>query len=407
MSAIEIETTDFVDFDPFGQQFRRDPESWYPGLLDASPGFIMMEGIPSAYVAKQSQLTAVMRDFKRFSSVKPKGLPGMERVDFFNSQPVMNYSDPPTHHRLRRVVNAAFTPNRIAQMADATAAIIDDLLSTVEEGASIEVMSQIAKPMSVRLLLGEFLSVAEEDQPIFLRYLRTLPELDKVRPGEGKPRAFLDAWQEGVEYCSEAIARTRREKTDSLIGLIAAANDDGGTLSDQEMMAMMVVLFSGGISTVAAAAASSLLNIARTPQAAARVREDAAAAGPILEESMRLDPPVMLVMRFAAEDVAVGGATIRRGMPVYALLSAACHDPETWPDPYRFDIDRPNLKDHVAFGHGIHTCIGNAITRATVPRLVEAVATRFPNLRIADPAARLAWETTPRSRHLAAAQLTF
>ncbi|MEI9984723.1 MAG: cytochrome P450 [Aliidongia sp.] len=268
-------------------------------------------------------------------------------------------------------------------------------------------VGQISKPLSTRLLLGEFLNVAEQDQPIFLDYLRSIPLLDAVRPGGPKPQAFLDAWQAGVDYCREAIARARREKSEDLIGLIAAAHDDAGTLSDDEMMAMMVVLFSGGISTVGAAITASLLNLAQNPEIADRLRADPSLAGPVLEESIRLASPVMLVMRFATTDVEIGGLVIPGGMPVYTMIAAASRDPAASPEPRRFDIDRPNLKDHVAFGHGIHTCIGNAITRATVPIVVEAVTKRFPGLRPAESGAGPSWETTPRSRHIGALPLSF
>ena len=407
MTAAASQASAALDFDPFGAAFRSDPESWYPKLLAASPGFIEMEKIPSAFVAQHAHVTAVMRDFKRFSSVKPMGLPGMERVDFFNGQPVMNYSDPPDHQRLRRVVNSCFSPKRVARIADGAARILDELLDSVEAGQTVEVVGRIAKPLSTRLLLGEFLDVAEADHHIFLDYLRSIPLLDAVRPGGQKPKAFLDAWQAGVSYCRGVIAHARQSRSDDLIGLIAAAHDDGGTMSDDEMMAMMVVLFSGGISTVGAAITAALLHMAQHPDIAGRVRADSALAGNVLEESIRLASPVALVMRFAVEDVEIGGGLIRRGMPVYTMIAAASRDPAAFPEPQRFDIDRPNLKDHVAFGHGIHTCIGNTITRATVPMVVETVVRRYPALRPADSGDGPIWETTPRSRHIGSLPLSF
>jgi cytochrome P450 len=400
-------TESSVKFDPFGLAFRNDPNAWYPKLFEASPGFMELDGVPSAYVAKFSQVRVVMRDPLRFSSVKPKGLPGMERVDFFNGQTVMTYSDAPDHLRLRRVVNGAFLPHRIAELAAPAARIIDELLGQVEEGVSIDVVAEITKKMAVKLLLGEFLGVAEKDWPIFQRFTATLSLLDEVRPGGEKPQAYLDAWKVGAEYCREAVARAGHEENRSLIGVVAQAGGEGGPLSDGEMMGMMVLLFIGGVGTVSPTIASSLLNISRHPDVAKRVREEPAAAALVLEESMRLDPPVTLVMRFCTRDTEVDGITIRGGTPVYTMIGAANHDPDVWPEPLRFNIDRQNLKDHVAFGYGVHTCIGNAITRLTVPLLIAAVARRFPNLRVSDPTAALVWETTPRSRHLGSLRMTF
>jgi cytochrome P450 len=168
------------------------------------------------------------------------------------------------------------------------------------------------------------------------------------------------------------------------------------------MMAMLVVLFSGGISTMAGAATASLLNLAQNPAVIDRVRREPALADNVLEESMRLHQPVMMVMRFATADTEIGDKRLAKGTPIYVLISAANHDPAVFPDPNRFDIDRSNLKDHVAFGFGMHTCIGNAITRSVVPMLIRSVVERFPSMRLAYPGQAVAWEAqTPRARHIA------
>lgn len=148
------------------------------------------------------------------------------------------------------------------------------------------------------------------------------------------------------------------------------------------------------------------MNLARTPGLAARLRAEPALASNHVEESLRLDPPVSLVMRFAAADTEVGGTVIPKGMPVYAMIATACHDPEVFPDPYRFDVDRPNAKDHLAFGFGMHTCIGNNITRAIVPMVLRKVAERMPGLHIEGDGGE-DWEIgTPRARHLGSLTLT-
>jgi cytochrome P450 len=395
----------YEDFNPFDIAFRNDPRSFYPQLLEASPGFIEMEGVPSAYVAKYEHVTAVMRDFKRFSSVKPKGLPGMEKVDYFNSQPVMNYSDPPQHQRLRRVVNAVFQPKRIAQMADLMEDIIHDLLADVKRGDTVDVMQTLTKPLTNRLLLGGLLGIAEEDRHIMLDLIAASRFLDNLRPGEAKPAEYLERWQAGVDYCNERVARAKVEPGEDIISLIAMANEEGG-LTDQEMMAMVVLLYIGGNTSVPTAAGTSLISMAQHREVAERVRQDPVVAKNVLEESLRLNPSVLCVMRFAVEDVVIGGSTIPADMPVYTLLSSACHDPDMFPDPYRFDIDRDNTKNHVVFGYGIHTCIGNAITRTTVPMLINEIVNRYPDLSCPDPT-KIKWGGGVRSRHLLSLEMSF
>jgi len=393
-----------MDFDPFGMDFRSDPSRFHAMLFAASPGFITMEGVPSAFVASYAQVTRVLRDFKAFSSLKPKRMPGMQRVDFFNGLPVMNYSDPPDHTRRRKVVNPAFTPVRVARIEQEASSHADQLIEGVLARGTFEAMDELAKPLSINALLGSFMEIPVEQRHIFLNYIKTLPLLDRLQIDDPKPAAYLAAWEEGRRFCREQQELARRGKCSNLIGVIANSAEDGA-IDDDEMMAMMIVLLIGGFSTVAGAIGVALMNLARTPGLAARIVAEPELADRHLEESLRLDPPVSLVMRFAAADTEVGGTTIPQGMPVYALIATACHDPAMFPDPYRFDVDRPNVKDHIAFGFGMHTCIGNAITRMIVPMVLRKVAARMPSLHIPDDGA-IAWDTgTPRARHLKALTL--
>jgi cytochrome P450 len=389
-----------LDFDPFGAEYRSDPVAFDAMLLESSPGFIEMDGVPSAFVANYSQVTAVLRKFKAFSSLKPANLPGMERVDFFNSTPVMNYSDPPDHTRRRKVVNPAFTPKRVETLGERAGEIVDRLLDgLIEKGGEFEGLSSLTRPLSVGVLMDNFLGIPAEDQHIFQDYVATFSLLDKMQPGDPKPQAHLDAWNRGAEFCRRQTELAREGKGNSLIRVVVE-HAEGGTISDDEMMATMAVLLTGGAPTIAAATAASLVNLARYPDMAERVRQEPSLASAFLEETLRLDPPVTLVMRFATEATEVGGTVIPKGMPVYVMLRVACHDPSVFPDPTRFDVDRPNVKDHVAFGQGIHTCIGNSITRIVVPPLISRVAQRMPGLRLAPRDDAVLWDSLTRMRHI-------
>jgi cholest-4-en-3-one 26-monooxygenase len=376
---------ELMDFDPFGLDLRARPDELFPDLIARSPGFMMVEGRRSAFVASFEDVRAVSKDYESFSSVKPSDVPGMNRFDFFNGQPVMNYADPPEHDRRRRVVNASFTRRRIEQLDVDTLAIIDDLLRGLNGTEVVDVMGQLCSPMSIEVLLGAFMNVAPADRQVLFAMLIEFGTLDKLQPGEPKSPAWLQAWDAGAAYCRRAIAEAREEKSETLIGLIAAASAEGGTISDDEMMAMMMVLLTGGLSTMAAAAASALRGIAAQPELKERIRNDPSLATAALDEGMRLYPPVTFSMRFATQDTPVNGTVIPAGTPVYVLWSAANHDPAAFPDPLRFDLDRPNVRTHVAFGFGVHNCIGNHVTRQVGSLLVRAVIERFPDFRLADP----------------------
>ena len=391
-----------IDFDPFGPAFRNDPESFYDSLINESPGFMTMEGVPSAYVGNYAQATAVLRDHRGFSSLKPKGLPGMERVDFFNGLPVMNYSDPPDHTRRRKVVNAAFLPKRTEPLTGEASRIIDAAFDrAVDRGGRLDAVGELTKPLSMEILLDHFLKIDKPDQRIFIEYFGTFPLLDKMKPGDPKPQPFLDVWEEGSAYCRKQLALAREGKCDNLIGVIASSVD-AGMIAEDEMMAMMIVLLIGGVSTVAAAAGSALLHLARQPGVAARIREDPALAARHHEESLRLDPPVAVVLRFGTEGSEIAGTAIPPQMPVYVMLSSANRDPAVFPDPARFSLDRTNSHTHLSFGYGIHTCIGNAITRNIVPLLIRKTVERFGRIDLADRDDAIGYDASnPRGRHLA------
>ena len=398
--TISIKPTQaFIDFDPFGAGFRANPIAFHHGLLNASPGFMMMEGdVPSTYVARFDHCQKVLADWEAFSSVKPKNMPGMQRVDFFNGQPVMNYSDPPQHDRLRQVVATAFTPGAIAKLAEAADRIIANLLDQIQEGNQLDGVEGIARPITIKLLFDELLGIKPEDQRIFFEFGATLPLLDALKPGDPKPESYVESWKKGEAACRRMLEEAQENQTDNILGRIAKAAESG-TMSDAEMMAMMCVLFTGGVPTVSAMCGSVLYYLAEYPDIADRIRQDESLAKAFCEETLRLDAPVTMVMRFANHDTLIGDQEISKGMPVYTMISVANRDPEMYENPNEFNIDRKG-KRHFAFGNGVHVCIGNAITRMLLPRLVVEVAKRLPNLRL-DTERPVTWETTPRSRHRA------
>jgi len=387
-----------LNVDLFGMDFRRDPQAHYPAIIAASPAFAMVEGTPSVIVAGFEQTAAVIRDYKTYASARPANLPGMQKFDFFNGMPVMNYADPPDHTRRRRVASPAFSPKRIQSLIEGTRPAIAELVDKAALSRNFDAVADITRPMAIDALMVRFLNIEPDAIPIFLRFSSTFALLDGLGPDDPKPRAYLEAWEAGAGYCRRAAQQAQAEKGDNLIGAIASTVE-GGVLSDDEMMAMMVVLMSGGLSTASAGAAMALYHLAQHPAIAERIRRQPELAAQHFEETLRRDSLVQFVIRFATTDTELDGLSIPKGTPVYALIAAACHDPAVFPEPSRFDIDRPNLKDHIAFGQGVHTCIGSTITRLLIPILIEAAARRMPRLHVQDMPHPVSWERrTARAR---------
>jgi cytochrome P450 len=398
-------TEPLAGFDPFGLPFRSNPDAYYPALLSHSPLMTEAGGKPAVVVAPYRQVRPLLKDYNTFSSAKPAGTPNMERVDFFYSFPVMNYCDPPHHTRLRRIVGAGFSAWRLQAIRERAGEIVEELISGLGDHPRFDGVPDLSYPFARRILLNHFIGVPPEDEHIFLDWLAACPLLDKVRPGEGKPKAFLDAWQAGTEYCEASLEKARRDNTDNLVKIIADASD-GGKITFDEIMATMVVLFGGGLTAVSAVCGAACYYLARNPDVAERVRRDPELGEAFFEETLRLEVPTFSVMRFPTRDLDFEGLPVAKDTPFYVLLGAACHDPEEFPDPYRFDIDRPNNKEHMGFGSGVHTCVGNVLARAVAPLFVSHVARRRPDLRLASPETPPSYDWgNPRVRHMTSVAL--
>jgi cytochrome P450 len=403
---MSITTSEAIsDFQPFGMEFRNDPYPFYPKLLANSPLRVEVGGETAVVVSRHRQVRHILSHHKDYSSVKPAGTPGMERVDFFNSRPVMNYCDPPEHTNLRRIVNPAFTPRNLNKLKIRSQAIVEDIFEELGDKPEFDAVLDFGVPFSRRLLMNSFMGVPEEEEYIFMDWLTAIPLLDKVEPGGGKPQEFIDAWNAGTAYCDAALNRAPSGDSENIVQLIAKASKSGRITKD-DVLATMLVLFAGGLTTVSATTGASMLKLAEYPEVAARIRKDPELAARHFEETLRTNPALTSVMRFPTHDVTFEGMEIARDTPLYVMLSAACHDADEFPDPYRFDIDRANFREHMGFGAGQHTCIGNVIARAVIPPLIAAVARRYPDLRRSQPNEPLKFDVAnPRVRHLASVRL--
>jgi cytochrome P450 len=397
----DTRTADLVDFDPFGVPLRLRPREILADLIASSPGLMMAEGRLSAYVADYAGVCEVSRDHESFSSVKPPDVPGMNRFDFFNSQPVMNYSDPPEHTRRRKVVNASFTRRRLEQLEPQTLEIFENVTAELPTDGVVDVLKQVCSPVVNEVLLGAFMNVDPADRHALNGLLAQRAALDNLGPDDPKPASWLAAWEVGAAYCRDAVAKARDSHDESLIGLIAAASGEG-TIDDDEVLALMMVLLTGGLTTMIAATSSALYWLARHPELQQRIREKPELATAALDEAMRIFPPITFSMRFATRDTEINGKLIPAGAPVYVFWAGANQDPAAFPDPDRFDLDRPNVRAHVAFGFGVHNCIGNHVTRQVGKTIICAMLDRYPDFALARPDDEPEFLTdVARSRHLA------
>ena len=337
------------------------------------PFWASVAGQPAVVAARHADVAAIYLDHARFSSVKPPS-PDMVRFDFFNGLKDMTHTDPPDHGRLRRTVNPTLAPGSIIRLQAGIQQLIDDRIAPIRaSSAPFDVMEQIARPLSLDVLLGLLLRVPREDYGIFQAMTEAMALLGEATPDGRKPPAYRDAWAAGEAYCRQVIAAQAAHPTDDVIGAVVHAFR-AGTLSEAEVLVMVINLFVGGLSTIATLIGNAFVQILSHPDQHALLKADPERAGDATDEVLRFDSPGLFNYKFAACDLDLGALQVPQGAIVYLIHQATGFDAAVFPDPERFDIGR-RARHHLSFGYGVHFCIGAHLARL-VTRLVLASAMR-------------------------------
>ncbi|MGO9603369.1 MAG: cytochrome P450 [Candidatus Binataceae bacterium] len=377
---------DEIAYSPFDPSFHANPYPHYVPLL-AGPPRPVAPGVPVIMVARYADVVAVTHDHTRFSSVLPQMPP--RYADPFGGAPTMPFSDPPVHTRLRRLVARDFSPRRINELAPRIEEITRQLLDENVEGGRWEAMSALADQLPV-VIIAEMLGVPIEHRARFRQWSDAVASNLAVDAEGASPPAVIEAVAGLREYLAHEIERRRIEPGDDLISALVAAHDTSEALSSDELLAFVVLLLVAGNETTTNLIGNGLLAMARNPEQYERLRRDRALIPSAVEEMLRYDSPVQMLMRFATQDAEVGGTRMDSGMMLTVMFGAANRDPAQFPEPDRFDIARsPN--DHVAFGEGIHFCLGAPLARLEARIAFSAIAERFATIALADPSATLSY----------------
>jgi cytochrome P450 len=285
--------------------------------------------------------------------------------------------DPPEHSRLRHMVGAAFSARRMKLLGDRIEVIVHDCLDAMARGGSpADLVTAFALPVP-SLVICELLGVPQPDREDFQH--RANRAFDQTLDQQELIDTFTPMW----DYITSLVARQRQDPDDTVLG--ALVREHGAELTDTELTGISNLLLIAGHDTTANMLSLGTLLLLRHPERLAAVRDDPQRAEGAVEEMLRyLSVAQTGLVRTATEDVMVGGQLIRAGEHVMLSLPTANRDASVYPDPDRFDITR-NSDRHLAFGYGIHFCLGAALARQEMRTAFPALLRRFPGLRLAVP----------------------
>jgi cytochrome P450 len=328
----------------------------------------------------------VLRD-PRFSVERmraPLVRDNLDRLPEFLRQSVqglrsMLIMDPPDHTRVRKLVNKAFTPKRIAALRGHIEAIMGRLADAARAKGRFDLIHDIAEPLPA-IVIAELLGVPPEDHRQFREWSSALVA-GIASPSAQARSAGAAAGQSLFGYLATTIAARRREPRDDLISAMIQAQEERDALSDAELLATSNLLLLAGHETTTNLIGNGTLALLRHPDQWRRLCADPGLLPTAIEELLRFDGPVQATVRVALEDVAIDGHTIPEGALALVSLGAANHDPAAFEHPDRLDVARdPN--PHLAFGFGTHFCLGAPLARLEAALAFEALTRRFPGLTL-------------------------
>lgn len=362
------------------ESFRRDPFAWYAAVHAASP--VVHEPRLDLWLAfDYPTVKRVLTDQAAFSSaVTAPGSPAGEWLLFL---------DPPRHGKLRALVASAFKPSIIPSLEPLIGELARELVAALPREGDVELCSAFTVPLPM-MVIAELLGATRHDWPLYREWADALLRLSsRVTGGDGAATALDEVTplrQTMWRYLEPLFEERRARPREDLLSTLVHAEVDGERLSTDELIGFFQILLIAGSETTTNLLGSAVLCFADHPEALARVRAEPALLPAAIEEILRFRSPLQAMFRATRHELELGGRAVPAGKVVLAMMGAANRDPRHFPEPDRFDVERfrspAQPSAHLAFGHGMHFCLGAPLARLEARVALPVLFERFPSLAL-------------------------
>lgn len=400
-------------FDPFLPPVLVDPYPIYRNFRENDPVHWGIAGDPhfpgTWYLFRHDDVVDALNNPRLGREVRtvlpPDALPPVpdySRPLFDMAEKWMILRDPPTHTRLRSLVQRAFTPRVVKRINPRIVESADELIDKFRDSGRADLIADFARVLPV-IVIAEILGIPPEDYPVFLPWAITLASTIEFRQTEEVYRRGSEAMVGLTGYLRDLIVGRRGRTNDDLIGALLSVEENGQTLSEDDVLGSITLLLSAGNDPTMHLIGNSILALLRHPDQLERLRRDPGLIDTAVDELLRFDSCVQMTFRFALEETKYGGKSIRRGEQVAIVFGSALRDPVYCADPDVIDLARGN--NRLPFGHGIHFCLGSTLAKAEGQIAIDRLIRRLPNLQLRTD--NLEWQETVAVRGVKCLPVSF
>ena len=367
-----------MGFEVDDPELSRNPQAMYKMVRDTMPVMdVDMENRSMKVVSRHEDVVHVLRDPETFSS-------GVDAVEIGQIRPLIPLQiDPPDHAKYRKLLDPLFAPKRIALLEPATRALVDELIDQVIDDGGCNFHDAIAEPLPSTVFL-QLLGLPVERTQEFIELKNGIIRPPATTPEE-RSEMVKETGQRIYAVLAEVIAERQQERRDDFISQFLDAEVDGHRLTPEDVQDIGYLFFLAGLDTVTASLDCMLAYLAQHPDHRQRLVDDPAVIPHAIEELLRWETPVTGVIRITTTDTEIGGCPVSAHTSVSTMLGSANTDESVWDAVDTVDFDR-EINKHIAFGGGVHRCLGSHLARMELRVTLEAWHQRVPDYRLAEGA---------------------